>query len=61
MSLLLMIGIGFVILSFLAPVLGVLAGIVLPALLSVVCMIGGLLLLGAFIGYVVRSRREDDK
>lgn len=56
----LMIGIGFIVLAFLAPVLGVVAGIVLPALLSVICLIGGLLLLGAFIGYVIRSRKEDD-
>ncbi len=57
---LLMIGIGFIVLAFLAPILGVIAGIVLPALLSVICLIGGLLLLGAFIGYCIRSRKGDD-
>ena len=60
MSMLLLIGIGFIVLSFLAPILGVIAGIVLPALVSVVALIGGLIFIGAVIGRAT-SKKDDDK
>ena len=61
MTLLLMIGLGFIALSVILPILGVLLGVMLPALLVVVVVIGSILFLGAVIGYMIRSRKGDDK
>ena len=60
MSLLLMIGLGFIVLSVFAPILGALLGIMIPALLVVLIVIGSILFLGAVIGYMIKGRKGGD-